>query len=223
MITLQSTAEGNRSTAEGIKLYEIYACYSDIAQFWEQKNTDVSISMLDGNMIIDGKNADFCELKEFIKVICPDSIFTNETVLKGLGIFDACDKVRVLKFNSDTAENLKSDKFSSDEVYEILKDCGLFLPDFRYFATDYCLRLNRGRLKVFGVSGKAVALSIGKKSVLIHALASKQKGLGSFCLKGIIAQNSGKEILVCAKEDIEQFYIKNSFTPLYTAGYWRRK
>ena len=179
MISLENEVKCNLNTAEGIKLFEIFKCYNDIALFWKQENTDISISLLDGNMIIDGKSADFSELKEFIKVINPKSIFSNETILKGLGIFDVSDIVTVLKYSSYAVYDLKSDKFSSDTVYGILKDCNLELPDFKYFATDYCLRLNKGRLKVFGVLDKAVALSIGTENVLIHALASKVKGLGS--------------------------------------------
>ena len=223
MVLLCNKVKCNTSTAEGIKLYEINKCYSDIALFWRQENTDISISFLDGNMVIDGTDADFEELKEFIKVIRPNSIFTNETVLRGLGIFDSSQKVCVLRYNSDFTENLKSDNLSSDKVYGILNDGGLELPDFEYFATDYCLRLNRGRLKAFGILDKAVAISIGTENVLIHALASSKKGLGSLCLKGIIAKSKGKEILVCATEDLKQFYIKNGFIHLYTAGYWRKK
>ena len=223
MILLDNKISKTTFTAEGIKLFEINKCYNDIALFWKQENTDILISFLDGNMVIDGVNADFEELKEFIKVINPDSIFTNETVLRGLCIFDSSKKVCVLKCSSDFAENLKSDNLSSDKVYSVLKDCGLELPDFEHFATDYCLRLNRGRLKVFSVSDKAVSISIGTENVLIHALASKEKGLGSLCLKGIISKNKDKEILVCATDNVKQFYIKNGFIPFYTAGYWRKK
>ena len=221
MISLENEVKCNLNTAEGIKLFEIFKCYNDIALFWKQENTDISISLLDGNMIIDGKSADFSELKEFIKVINPKSIFSNETILKGLGIFDVSDIVTVLKYSSYAVYDLKSDKFSSDTVYGILKDCNLELPDFKYFATDYCLRLNKGRLKVFGVLDKAVALSIGTENVLIHALASKEKGLGSICLKGIISENKGIPVLVCAAEKVKEFYIKNGFFPIYLAGYWR--
>ena len=223
MISLCNKVICNTSTAEGIKLFEINNCYGDIALFWRQEGTDITISFLDGNMVIDGVNADFEELNEFIKVIAPDSVFTNETVLRGLGIFDSSDKVCVLKYNSDFTETLKSDNLSSDKVYGILKECGLEMPEYEYFATDYCLRLNRGRLKFFSVSDKAVAISIGTENVLIHALASKQKGFGSLCLKGIISENKEKEILVCATDSVKQFYIKNGFVPLYTAGYWRKK
>lgn len=223
MIALTTNPLFDKKTAEGIKLFEIYECYSDIALFWNQENTDISVSLLDGNMIISGKNADFEELKGFIKMISPSSIFTNETVLKGLELFDDSQIVSVLSKKSDFLSENESDRLSSDDVYGILKKSGLEMPDFNNFVTDYCLRLNKGRLKYYAFKGKAVALSIGTDDILIHALASNQKGLGTLCLNGLLGLFFGKTVLVCATKEVEKFYIKNGFNKIYLAGYWRKK
>ena len=64
-------------SAELIKIKCLFEAYSDIALFWSQDGTDTLISMLDGNMVIYAKNPDLEELKSFIDVISPKSIFTD--------------------------------------------------------------------------------------------------------------------------------------------------
>ncbi|MCQ2454687.1 MAG: hypothetical protein MJ090_00870 [Clostridia bacterium] len=223
MITLTKTPLIQKNTAEGIKHSEIFACYNDIALFWNQEKTDVSLCLLDGNMTIIGENADFEELKSFVGAVNPDSIFSNKAILEGLAVFEDSQKVSVLKLENESKFEAVSDNLSSKDVYEILSSSGLELPPYQYFATDFCLRLNKGRLNYFGVRNKGVAVAIGDESILIHALASCQKGMGTFCLNALLGKINAKDVFVCTSKEVKPFYLRNGFKEEYTAGYWRKK
>ena len=222
MIRLVKNPKPSFDTAEGIRIYENYRVYGDIALFWHQNGGKAVISMLDGNMIISGNCNDFYELSAFITAVSPKSIFTNAETLKGLNIYEHSLKVSVLLKENFNKQIRKSDVMSSDEIYGLLKKGGFELPDFRYFAPDFCLRLNRKRLCYFAIRDKAAALCIGKKNVLINGLVSMQKGYGSLCLNGLLSALNPERAFVCAKNDVEKFYIKNGFRTVYQAGYWRQ-
>ncbi len=210
-------------SAESVKLFEIYKCYFDIAMFWHQEGTDIYISLLDGNMIISGNNGDFSELGAFIETVNPNSIFSNIKILKSLKLKGNIQIVNVLKTVSKSLTADKSDIMSSKEVFGILTNSGLQIDAYDYFATDFCLRLNKDRLKYFGVKEKAVAVAIGDNKILVNAVASLQKGLGSFVLKSLISNFYDKEIYVCCEDSLKSFYLKNGFKFDYFAGYWRKQ
>ncbi len=222
MIKLTKSFDVDTDFAEGIKIFETKMCYGDIAIFWEDTNSSAIISLLDNNMVISGNARDYSELKEFIKVINPSSIFSSCEVLSGLGLLENSLTVDVLKSEIQKTVSQRSDRLSSNEVYDILSKSGLDVGNYEYFAPDFCLRLNRGRLKYFGIKGTCVAVSIGNENVLINGVASLCKGFGTVCLNGLLNEISAKNILVCAKQDISPFYIKNGFVKLYKAGYWRK-
>lgn len=222
MIKLTKSFNVDTDSAEGIKIFETKMCYGDIALFWEQTDSSAVISLLDNNMVISGNVNDYSELKEFIKVINPLSIFSNEAVLRESGLIDNSLLVDVLKSETVKTISQKSDGLSSNEVYDILSKSGLDVGNYEYFAPDFCLRLNRGRLKYFGIKETCVAVSIGNENVLINGVASLYKGFGSVCLNGLLNEINAKNVLVCAKQDISPFYIKNGFVKSYKAGYWRK-
>lgn len=222
MIRLIDNVDITPDSAEAIKLYETFKCYNDIALFWKQDNYEIYISLLDGNMIICGNSADFSELSKFIRMINPSSIFSNEFILKGLKLFNSSLTVNVLKTFSYENSNYKSDALNSNEIYDILSSANLSVPKFEYFATDFCLRLNKGRLKYFAIGKSAVCTAIGTDYILINSMASIKRGCGSIALKGILSFFLGKEVYVCAMENVTEFYTKNGFFKAYKAGYWRK-
>ncbi len=206
-------------SAELLKIKCLYEAYSDIALFWLQDGTGTLISMLDSNMTIYAKNPDFYELKSFIEVISPKSIFTDLKTAKKLKL-QVNELAVVLKRSCDIKTDTISDQLKSDEIYSILNVEGLALPPFDTFAVDFCHRKNKGQLKVFAKADTYAALSISYGDVcLINGIASKEKGQGSVALKGILSKNFGKTALVCAKEEIVNFYTKNGFERVYEAAY----
>ena len=209
----------NNSSAELIKIKCLFEAYSDIALFWSQSGTDTLISMLDGNMVIYSKNPDLEELRTFIDVISPKSIFTDFITAKALKL-RVFETAAVLKRDCDIPCQDTPDNLKSDEIYDILNVDGLSLPPFDTFAVDFCHRKNIGKLKVFAKDKTFAAISIHSGDVcLINGISSKQKGQGSIALGGILSQNFGKTALACAKENVKNFYIKNGFEEIYTAAY----
>lgn len=212
----------NNSSAELIKIKCLFDAYSDIALFWSQSGNDTLISMLDANMVIYAKNPDLEELESFINVIAPKSVFTDFKTAKDLKL-KVLETAAVLKRTCDLPPQDLPDNLKSDEIYGILNVDGLSLPPFDTFAVDFCHRKNIGKLKVFAKGKTFAAISIHSGNVcLINGISSKQKGQGSVALGGILSQNFGKTALVCAKENIKNFYTKNGFEEIYTAAYCER-
>ncbi len=222
MISLVNEIDILPCNAENIKMLETYKLYKDIALFWKESDSNFYISMLDGNMIFSGCPKDLAEIKEFLAMISPSSIFGDYDTLKLLGLEDKTERVNVLYTKANKSISEKSDVLSSKDVYDILTDGKLDMPQYEYFAVDFCHRLNKGRLKYFGIKNKAVALSIGETNVLINGVASLEKGLGTKVLKGVLNENIGQGVFVCCKDAVKPFYIKNGFKDLYFAGYWRK-
>jgi len=113
------------------------------------------------------------------------------------------------------------DSVTSKEIYELLDVDGLSLPEYPYFAVDYCRRLNRGGADYFAIKEKCAAITFKSgKNAIINGIASKEKGFGSVALKGIIQKNHGRTLFVCCRDKVKGFYEKNGFGLLYFAGYW---
>ena len=209
-------------SAEQIKIYSTFDNYSDIALFWVQNDNDCVISMLDNNMVILNNSADIDELSEFIKMICPSSIFSDFKTLELIGL-KYIKKVSVYSAFKDCfdKENIKGDSLKSKEIYDIFKSSGLTLPEYEYFAVDYCLRLNHKKAEYFGIKDTcaAVSFSFGDKFIL-NGIASTKKGYGSVALSGILRKNAGKRAIVCCEDSVKEFYEKNGFEFMYKAGIW---
>lgn len=209
------------ATAEAVKINCIYEAYSDIALFWEQDDQKAIISMLDGNMVIFNRNADCDELKQFINVVSPLSVFSDvDTLTKLFG--KNFHKVCVMQCNKNFVSNQISDKISSDEIYKLLDVNGLNLPQFEHFAVDFCHRLNCGQLKYFCLKDECAAVTISDgQAVLLNGIASHKKGRGTVALKGVLSQRKPPYIAVC-EEAVKPFYLKNNFKHIYDVGYWRK-
>lgn len=206
--------------AEVIKINCNREIYHDESLFWVQNEDKAIISMLDGNMVIYENGADFDELLEFINVISPTSVFSDAKTLTSL-FGENFERVFVMEARGEYECDKPSDKLSSREIYEILNVEGLELPDYEYFAPDFCRRLNRGFLKYYAKKGEfaAVIISDGAHR-LLNGIASNIKGGGTKALCGVLEGTNGA-IAVCRKE-LKEFYLKNRFEHIYDAGYWRK-
>ena len=136
--------------AEVIKINCAYNSYRDISLFWIQDNTKAVISMLDGNMVIYNIDANIEELREFITVISPNTVFSNSETLSQL-FGSNFHKVCVMKSEHRFESNICSDAVNSSEIYKLLDVDGLELPPYEHFAVDFCHRLNHGKLKYFAI------------------------------------------------------------------------
>lgn len=207
--------------AEVVKINCAYNSYGDVALFWTQDQTRAVISMLDGNMVIYNNDSDIDELREFIGVISPSSVFSDAKTLNAL-FGDNFHEVCVVKSDKkfDCADI--SDVVNSSKIYQLLNTDGLDLPPYEHFAVDFCHRLNHGELKYFAKKDLCAAIGVfDGQTVLVNGIASHKKGMGTMALQGLLSQYKTTAIAVCEKE-VMPFYLKNNFEHVYNAGYWRK-
>lgn len=206
--------------AEAVKINSAREMYSDIALFWVQNNGDSIIGMLDGNMVIYNNAADTDELREFVSVIAPKTVFSDSDTLSAL-FGDAFHTVCVMQSDANYISDLQSDRLCSKEIYNLLDVDGLSLPPYEFFAVDFCHRLNHGGLDYFAIKDSCCAVCIsGGETVLINGIASHSKGMGTAALNGVLSKYTGKTFLAVCEKDLCDFYLKNNFKLSYLAGYW---
>lgn len=223
MITLvNKIPEINTLSAEMVKINCLFDSYKNDSHvmFWVQNDNKAIISMTDGNMIIYNLSADMEELKEFVAVLSPVCIFSDTDTLNALGCRPK-ENINIMYRKCDITDQTVGDVLSSKELYDLLDVDGLSLPEYPYFAVDYCKRLNNGFANYFALKEKCAVITFnsGNKAI-INGIASHKKGYGSIALKAIIAKNHGKDLLVCCRDCVKEFYLKNGFNRLYNAGYW---
>ncbi|MBE6787202.1 MAG: hypothetical protein E7537_02515 [Ruminococcaceae bacterium] len=208
--------------AEAVKINCLYDSYKndDSVMFWVQDQTGAYISMTDGNMIIFSIKPNFEELSEFVAVLNPACVFSDLETLKKIGKTPP-ENINVIYRKANIEGETPSDTLSSKQLYDLLDVKGLSLPEYPYFAVDYCKRLNDGKAHYFALEQKCAAISFTSGNyAIINGLAAKEKGCGSIALKGILQKNYGKDFLVCCRDSVLEFYQKNGFEKLYNAGYW---
>lgn len=208
--------------AEFLKIQCLYDCYKGESNvlFWTADDNKAVISMTDGNMIIYNNGADSEELKEFADVLSPACVFSDYDTLCALDRKPQ-ERINIMYRECDILGETESDSLSSKEIYELLDVEGLSLPEYPYFAVDYCRRLNKGGANYFALKDKCAAITFHSgNNAIINGIAAKAKGFGSVALKGIIQKNNGRSLLVCCRDKVKVFYEKNGFKELYYTGYW---
>lgn len=223
MISLvNSLPRVKKLNAELLKIQCLFDCYKDDPQvlFWRQDSDKAVISMTDGNMIIYNNGADTDELKEFIDALCPACVFSDYDTLCAIDK-KPDERINIMSRKADIRGETKSDTLSSKELYSLLDTDGLSLPEYPYFAVDYCRRLNRGGADYFGIRDKCAVITFHSgENAIINGIASHKKGYGSIALNAILKKNYGRYLYVCCRDKVKGFYEKNGFEPLYFAGYW---
>ncbi len=209
-------------SAEAVKLNCLYESYKDDSSvmFWVQDENKAYIAMTDGNMIIYGCEPDFDELSHFVDVLSPACVFSDLETLKQIGRTPR-ENINIMYRKADIEGESESDNLPSKELYNLLDVDGLSLPEYPYFAVDFCKRLNHGFAKYFAIKNKCAVITFNCGDyAIINGLASHQKSYGTIALKGILQKNYGKHFLVCCRDSVKGFYQKNGFEKLYNAGYW---
>ena len=223
MVTLvDKIPEIDTLSAEWVKIKCLYNSYKNDSKvmFWTQNTDKCVIALTDGNMIIYNISADFEELTEFVDVINPACVFSNYDTLSKIGRKPK-ERINIIYRKADIKGETKGDSLSSREIYDLLDVEGLSLPEYPYFAVDYCYRLNHGFADYFALKGKccAVTFNCGDMAIM-NGIASHQKGMGSVALKGVLQKNYGRDFLVCCRDSVSEFYKKNGFCHKYYGGYW---
>ena len=208
--------------AEWVKIKCLYNSYKNDSKvmFWVQDTDKCVIALTDGNMIIYNISADLEELTEFVDIINPACVFSDYDTLCDIGRKPK-ERINIMYRKADILGETKGDCLSSREIYDLLDVEGLSLPEYPYFAVDYCHRLNHGFADYFALKNKccAVTFNCGDMAIM-NGIASHQKGMGSAALKGVLQKNYGRDFLVCCRDSVLEFYKKNGFCHKYYGGYW---
>lgn len=212
----------NVLSAEWVKIKCLYDSYKNDAKvmFWTQDGDKCVIAMTDGNMIIYNISADSEELSEFVDLINPACVFSDYDTLCAIKR-KPIERINIVYRKADIKGETVSDCLSSRQIYDLLNVQGLSLPEYPYFAVDYCHRLNNGFADYFAIRDEccAVTFNCGKFAIM-NGIASHKKGMGSMALKGILQKNYGRDFLVCCRDSVLEFYKKNGFGHLGYGGYW---
>lgn len=222
MISLVNKLPQMSGTAESIKISCLYDCYKDDDKvlFWCQDGGRAVISMTDGNMIIHSNGGDLEELKEFCDMLSPACVFSDYETLCGIGRKPR-ERINIMSRFCDIEGETAGDSLSSKEIYSLLDTEGLSLPEYPYFAVDYCRRLNMGSADYFAIKETCAVITFNSgENAIINGIASHKKGYGSVALRAIMQKNYGKQLFVCCRDKVKGFYEKNGFKPLYYGGYW---
>ena len=223
MVTLvDKIPEIDNLSAEWVKIKCLYNSYKNDSKvmFWVQDTDKCVIALTDGNMIIYNISADFEELTEFVDVINPACVFSDYDTLSKIGRKPK-ERINIIYRKADIKGETKGDSLSSREIYDLLDVEGLSLPEYPYFAVDYCHRLNHGFADYFALKGKCCAVTFNcGDTAIMNGIASHEKGMGSVALKGVLQKNYGRDFLVCCRDSVLDFYKKNGFCHKYYGGYW---
>ncbi len=207
--------------AAWVKIKCLYMSYKNDSNvmLWTQDGKGY-IALTDGNMIIynDGGNTE--ELARFVDIINPACVFSDYDTLCEIGRKPK-ERINIVYRKADIKGETAGDSLKSDEVYRLLDVDGLSLPEYPYFAVDYCHRLNLGLADCFALREKccAVTFNCGDMAIM-NGIASHEKGMGSVALKAVLQRNYGRDFLVCCRDSVLGFYINNGFSHQAFGGYW---
>ena len=219
---LPCDAFGARITA----LAHTYGTQQSFAMFWVQRAEDkpvAAISRVDGNMTLCcTENTDYEELSAFVGAVGYSSLIADSLTLDQLGSEPVGSSYIVeYKGNVFSEENGVLWDYGKKDVYNLLCDCGFEMGDYGAFLADYCSRLNKGtaRLAAYeenGLLACASALFIGRKSVLLGAVATKEsargRGLASKLVTALAEKEKDKKVfLFCRNDSLLGFYEKIGF------------
>lgn len=204
---------------ESVKFLGNYDVYKNSAKFYTDLKGSFALCILDLNAVICGKPENFEELNAFLKMSDVKSVFLNSDNLKELE-FKNAKIVSVYEKSAVLSANFESGEFKSDEVYNMLLKGGFSLPEFEYFAVDFCRRINLKNTFVFGEKNEFLSLGLKHENVcLVNGVVSFKKGGGRKALMGLEAVSGCEKILACCTEENEGFYEKCGFIKTGSAVY----
>ena len=197
-------------------LFNTFGTGTNFAKFYVQ-GKNAAMSGVDGNFnIYADENADFEEIAEFLSFGGFASVKGEKEVIEKLGL-DISDSSYTVRYIGEKAVKPVGfvDSFDPHKLYELLKSVGFAKGDYGSFASDVCLRFNKGTAVFGGISedGKLLTCCLnlfkGDKSNLIGALATSEKARGRGLASAIVpymAQSDKPSYLFCRVDSLAEFY-----------------
>lgn len=221
MIRLTDTFTEEICDVQSLKIACTRAAYPDISQLWVQHG-GTFISCLEGDAVISGDVSDAREMREFLMFLSPRSVFLSLTAAKKL--FDCTvETVGVYCREGEALFADRGEQADSRMLYDALCVPGLQLPEYEYFAVDFCHRLNRGQAEYYYKKDRCAAIAfVCGGQCLINGVASRAAGGGRQAVEGVTAKCGAKRTYAVCRSENRGFYEKLGFKYQYEAAYYRR-
>ena len=167
-------------------------------------------------IIVASDDADFGEIKDFLKVVGFSSLQASPFVFKKLGLefteYQVVFKKAKIGGKLPPMPNIKN-------AYDILFDeesPHIKKVPFDSFYVDLCHRIRHGTAAaVLNCNSVCVASHITNNAAVISGVATKissrKTGSGSTVLNSLCESLNGRKIFAAAEESVVPFYIKNGF------------
>lgn len=211
IISAKSLPDVFKEDPQSVKFKSVYELYKSDALFFTDSDNNFALSVLDKNAILCGEVKDKEELLSFLKAIGAKSVFLSAKNAENTG-FKEVKQVGVYSKQNEETADLKSDDLSSFEVYEMLKKGGFSLPDYEYFAVDYCRRINHKKAALFAKKNEFAAIGfLSGNLCLVNGIVSLKKGGGRKAISGLFSAAKAEKMLACAEDKNRGFYEKCGF------------
>jgi len=213
------------STVFGCRILSTAAAYGlnePFAQFWMQEGTDTALCLLDDTVILDAGEADYEELKDFIRMTGAARLLCDSSAAGKIG-FPVTSVGQIMVYDNaapvQTRSNFEMNP-SLRNIHALLSACAsetFTPPEFEPFYMDMSHRIRHDTAMAVGMrqADRLVSCAIcstqTKEKAVLSAVcvdpAFRRKGLGHGTLSAIISQLPGKKIFVMrAQNENEDFY-----------------
>ena len=166
-----------------------------------------------------GENTE--ELKDFLKIIGCEGIFTSLDTAKRLNL-KINEKCLSLKISPPYEDAEQSEEGTPRKLMEALKE-GLCIEDTLGFIADVSFRTMHSCADYVLKDGGGALLFYTQKEGLLNGIAAPKgqrgKGIGSRLVKMLLSKAGEREVYACCSEENKRFYIKNGFSLIGEAAY----
>lgn len=225
---LPTTAFNNALYVKISSLYNAYGTGQTFCCFWKQLNSENKITAIickfySAITICASKNADKCELNEFINTIGCSEVLSNVQIEN-----DYC------KFNSVYSEangngnyNFEIDYISAKKCYDILNQYPdeIQLGCFDDWYVDISHRIRHNSAFIINHSNSTALCLLGRNNVLINGIAVDSKciksGLGRKIINKIFEIPIKGVFAICSENNVG-FYLRSGFK-LHEKIYYKGK
>lgn len=211
------------SLAKILSLYNAFGGTSLAPDFWVQETEGqltAALCLYGSEMTVYCENADTDEIRDFIKVTAPKSVFTE----KENALFKDFETKSVFLKEFPENKTFLENSVPLKELYDKLSlglDGDIYLPSFENFAGDVSHRLRHGGgVALTKECGAALCFTFDGGGIISGISVDKnfrRNGEGSKILNEISCLAGGK-IFACTGKQNEEFYIKNGFSHIGEAA-----
>lgn len=201
-------------------LFVSYGADFDFLDFWLQKDeteTTAALCRFEGEVwLLASDNANWEELREFLKVIAP-TVLTDSKTADRIGLVPQNKFFELCKLPEGKGGDLPTPPIM--QIYDMLMtgaDGDIEIPDKNEWYADVSHRFRHGTARA-NVTQNAVALAgvVTNNAALISGVATKKtargKGEGRAVLEGLCSSLYPRKVYAEASDDAVGFYLRCGF------------